>query len=232
MKTLRKHNQRGRGDHGWLDSQHTFSFAGYMDPDHMGFRTLRVMNEDKVKPAKGFGTHPHQNMEIFSYVVDGKLAHKDSTGHEAVIGPGTIQFMSAGSGVTHSEFNGSESEDVHFYQIWVIPAQNGTQPRYQDKDFTEKLQGGDLVLFLSPDGTDGSIKIGQDARVYGARPRKGSVINHTTDTSRGVWLQAVRGALKVDDVELKPGDGLAIEKTAEFTIEALEDSELLLLDLK
>lgn len=231
MLTLRRSHERGAANHGWLDSKHTFSFAGYFDRKHMGYRSLRVINEDFIAPGGGFGTHPHDNMEIISYAVAGQLAHKDSAGHAATIGRNQVQFMSAGSGIAHSEFNPSQDETMHLLQIWIRPAKENTEPRYEDRDFTTQLDSGNLALLVSPDGRDGSIRIGQDAFLYGARLAQGGKVQHSLGKGRGAWLQLISGTMKVNGETLSSGDAAAIEEVDSISIEATEASELLLFDL-
>lgn len=231
MLTLRRSNERGAADHGWLDSRHTFSFAGYFDRKHMGYRSLRVINEDLIAAGRGFGMHPHDNMEIISYPVAGKLAHKDSAGHAATIGRNQVQFMSAGSGIAHSEFNPSQDETMHLLQIWIRPAKENTPPRYEDRDFTEQLESGKLALLVSPDGRDGSIRIGQDALLYGARLAQGGKVEHSLASGRGAWLQVISGTVNVNGETLHPGDAAAIEDVSTISINATEASEFLLFDL-
>src|SRR6186713_1210309 len=188
MIVRRPSEQRGRANHGWLDSRHTFSFADYHDPAHMGFRALRVINEDRVQPAQGFGTHSHRDMEIISYVLEGALEHKDSMGTSSIIRPGEVQRMSAGSGVTHSEFNASRDELVHFLQIWILPARPGGKPGYEQKAFPEEERTGKLRLVASPDGRDGSVTIQQDVELYTGLPRAGGTLRHTLAPGRQAWV--------------------------------------------
>lgn len=220
MITVRKSDSRGNADHGWLHSRHTFSFANYHDPGQMGFRSLRVINEDKVAPGGGFGKHPHENMEILSYVVDGSLAHEDSAGHQQTIYSGWVQFMSAGTGVFHSEFNGSKEKHVHFLQIWVVPSETGLEPRYEDRDFGEELAAGELVLLLSPDGEKSSIRIGQDARIYAAKPSQRKTYSLELESGRGAWVQVIEGDVKVNGEALSTGDGAAVEGERKLELEA------------
>lgn len=231
MLTLRPSNERGYADHGWLKSNHSFSFASYIDPRHRGFRSLRVINDDVIAGGGGFPTHPHDNMEIFSYAVEGRLSHKDSHGHQATIGRGEVQFMSAGSGIAHSEFNASESEPMRLLQIWLFPTERNTEPRYEDRDFTEALDSGKLVLLLDSQGRDGSIRIGTDARIYGARPKAGTEYDVALEADRGAWLQVVNGELDVNGHALKKGDGLAAEEEDSLRIKATADAEFILFDL-
>jgi len=231
MIQVRKSNERGHADHGWLDSHHTFSFADYYDPQNMGFRALRVINEDRVEPAQGFGTHGHRDMEILSYVLEGGLAHRDSTGGGGVIKPGDVQRMSAGTGVMHSEFNASRSEPVHFLQIWIVPERRGIAPGYEQKHFPPEQRQGQLRLIASPDAADGSVKIHQDARVYSTLLGKGQTVSHALATSRHAWVQVARGQVRVGDVVLSAGDGAAISDERSVTLTGDEPSEVLLFDL-
>jgi redox-sensitive bicupin YhaK (pirin superfamily) len=233
MLTVKKSNQRGRGDHGWLKSNFSFSFADYYDPAAMGFRALRVINEDHIAPGGGFPPHPHRDMEIITYVVAGELQHKDSHGFSEVIRPGEVQRMSAGSGVTHSEFNPSRENAIHLLQIWIQPNKGGGKYGYDQKSFDEALTSasGGKVLAISENGRDGSISIQQDAELYVARPRVGGKISHEVHLGRHVWLQTVKGALTVNGETLSAGDAIfgADEKLLE--ISAAADSEFLLFDL-
>ncbi len=231
MVALRKSEARGIGEHGWLHSRHTFSFANYFDPEFMGFRSLRVINEDRVEPGRGFGRHGHRNMEIFSWVVDGRLAHEDSEGHKKTIGPGCLQYMSAGSGIRHSEFNASESERVHFYQVWIEPSEEETPPTYEDRDFTDALDRGGWVLLLSPDGAEESFRIRQDARVYAARMKSGDTLEHRIGEGRGVWVQVVRGSVEVNGEHLEAGDGASLTDEQTLRLKAMTAAEVLLIDL-
>ena len=229
--TLRKSAERGHADHGWLRSHHTFSFAGYHDPRHMGFRTLRVINEDYVVPGAGFPTHPHRDMEIFSYVVEGSIAHKDSMGNGRVLQPGQIQLMSAGSGVTHSEFNPSPSEPLHLLQIWIQPATRGLRPGYTEWHPSEESENSPKVLVISPDGRDGSATIHQKADVYRVRLAKGESIGHELASGRGAWFQPIRGRVNLNDTELAAGDAASTENPGTLSIAAFGPSEGLLFDL-
>ena len=231
MIQVRKSNERGHADHGWLDSHHTFSFADYYDPENMGFRALRVINEDRVEPAQGFGTHGHRDMEILSYVLEGGLAHRDSTGGGGVIKPGDVQRMSAGTGVMHSEFNASRSEPVHFLQIWIVPERRGIAPGYEQKHFPPEQRQGQLRLIASPDAADGSVKIHQDAQVYSTLLGKGQTVSHALATSRHAWVQVARGQVRVGDVVLSAGDGAAVSDERSVTLTGDEPSEVLLFDL-
>ena len=231
MIQVRKSNERGHADHGWLDSHHTFSFADYYDPAAMGFRALRVINEDRVAPAQGFGTHGHRDMEILSYVLDGGLAHKDSSGGGGVIRPGDVQRMSAGTGVMHSEFNASRTDPVHFLQIWLLPGRRGIAPGYEQKTFPPEQRQGQLRLIASPDAADGSLKIHQDARVYTTLLGKGDSVTHALAPGRHAWVQVARGKIRLGDVTLSAGDGAAISEESSLRLTADEPSEVLLFDL-
>ena len=231
MIQVRKSNERGHAEHGWLDSHHTFSFADYYDPEAMGFRALRVINEDRVEPAQGFGTHGHRDMEILSYVLEGGLAHRDSTGGGGVIKPGDVQRMSAGTGVMHSEFNASRSEPVHFLQIWIVPDRRGIVPGYEQKHFAPEQRQGQLRLIASPDAADGSLKIHQDARVYSTLLGKGQTVSHTLAPGRHAWVQIARGQVRLGDVVLSAGDGAAISDERSVTLTGNEPAEVLLFDL-
>jgi redox-sensitive bicupin YhaK (pirin superfamily) len=230
MINIRRSNERGHADHGWLNSHHTFSFADYYDPAHKGFRSLRVINDDRVSPGQGFGTHPHRDMEIFSYVLEGALQHKDSLGTGAVIKPGELQRMTAGTGITHSEFNHSSENGVHFLQIWIIPARQGLKPGYEQRDFSAKLDGS-LRLVASSDGRDKSVLVHQDADLYVARPTAGAHLAYELNAGRLGWIQVARGGIELNGQPLKQGDGAAIDNIAELEMEALEDAELLLFDM-
>ena len=226
MITVRKSEDRGHANHGWLDTYHTFSFAHFHDADFMGFSVLRVLNQDRVQGGQGFGTHPHENMEIISYVLDGVLEHKDSMGSGSRIRPGVVQFMSAGSGVTHSEFNGSATEDVHFMQMWVVPAEQGTPPRYDERRIFEDGDEG-LRLAASPDGREGSILIGQDVSLYIGRLN--GEAHHALQPGRAAWLHVARGELAVNGTALGQGDGAAIRDETELHLSG--KAELVLFDL-
>ena len=233
MITVRNAAQRGHYDHGWLDTFHTFSFAGYHDPAHMGFRDLRVLNEDRVTPGEGFGQHGHRDMEIISWVLDGALAHRDSTGGEGVLRPGEVQRMSAGTGVTHSEFNGSDAEPVHFLQIWILPDRRGHAPSYEQKPVPLAAREGRLALIASPDGAEGSTTIHQDVRVYASRLSDGQSVRHALAPGRGAWVQVARGAVSVNGVALGGGDGAAVEGEELLSVAAAGGpAEVLLLDLR
>jgi quercetin 2,3-dioxygenase len=233
MITPRKANDRGVGRHGWLTTYHTFSFARYYDPGQMGLRSLRVINEDTVTPGRGFGAHQHENMEIISIVLEGALAHRDSTGGEGVLRPGEVQRMSAGTGVVHSEFNGSESEMLHFYQIWILPEREGIEPGYEQKFFDPDESRGRLRLLVAPGGEDGALNIHQDARLYSSILEPGQQIDFSLTAGRGAWLQVTRGSVSLNGVRLETSDGAAIEEESLLTISADEDAgaEVLLFDL-
>lgn len=231
---IRRASERGFADHGWLRSFHTFSFADYYSPAHMGFRALRVINEDRVEGGKGFGTHPHRDMEIISYVLSGSLQHKDSMGTGSVIRPGDVQRMSAGTGVTHSEFNGSATDAVHFLQIWVLPDSRGYAPSYEQKHFTEAERNGQLRLVASKDGREGSLSIHQDTAMYAALLDPSQRVSHELSSGRNAWLHVARGSVEVGGQVLSSGDAAAFQQTsaaAEIAIVAKEPSEILLFDL-
>ena len=234
MKTLRRANQRGSTKLGWLDSRHTFSFGGFYHPEHMGFGDLRVINDDRVVPGAGFGTHPHRDMEIISVVLEGGLAHRDSMGNGDVIRPGEVQVMTAGTGITHSEYNASETEPVHFLQIWIEPAERGTEPRYAQKAFDRAERDGRLQLVASPDGADGSLPIGQDARMFLVDLREGQSVEHEVAEGRRVWAHVATGRARVDGEELRAGDGIALERIDRVVLEGpdAEAAQVLLFDLR
>lgn len=231
MYQIRKSDDRGRGEHGWLDSRHTFSFAGYHDPRFMGFGPLRVINEDRVAGGAGFPTHPHRDMEIVSYVLDGGLEHRDSMGTGSVIRPGEVQRMTAGTGVLHSEYNASRTEPVHFLQIWILPEQSGLEPSYEQKAFSPEARRNTLKLLGSRTGEDGSVVIYQDVRLYGALLDPGASVEHPLGPDRRAWIQLVRGRVDVDGHPLEAGDGLAAASVPALRLTGLEDAELLLFDL-
>jgi hypothetical protein len=231
MLTPRYASDRGHADHGWLDSHHTFSFADYHDPKHMGFRSLRVINEDRVAPARGFGAHPHRDMEIISYVLEGALAHRDSMGNGSVIRPGDVQRMSAGTGVTHAEENSSKSEPVHFLQIWILPERRGIAPGYEQKHFDDEGKRGRLRLVAAPDGADGSVTIHQDARLYATLLGPGERAGLELAPGRHAWVQVVRGALEVNGQSFAAGDGVALSGEKAVALEGVADAEALVFDL-
>jgi quercetin 2,3-dioxygenase len=231
MINLRKANQRGHFDHGWLNTYHTFSFASYYDPDHMGFRSLRVMNEDRVKPGMGFGMHGHQDMEILTYVLEGGLAHKDSLGNGEVLRPGELQRMSAGTGIRHSEFNPSKDEPVHFYQIWMLPETDGLTPSYEQREFSEAERSGKLRLVAAKDPKDGALTIHQNAQVYSALLAPGEKASYTLQPRRHAWVQVARGAITVNGQSMEAGDGAAVSDEALLELVAQKPSDILLFDL-
>lgn len=231
MITARKSEERGHANHGWLDTYHSFSFATYRDPEHMGFRSLRVMNEDVVAPGQGFGTHPHRDMEIVTYVLEGALEHRDSMGNGEVLKPGEFQRMTAGTGITHSEFNPSETEPVHLYQIWLFPEQKGLEPSYEQKRFAEEERHNQLRLVASRDGELGALRIHQDARIYLASLDAGSAVVRALESGRHAWLQVLRGSVKLHDMDLVAGDGAAVSEEAKVEVVAREAAEIMLFDL-
>ena len=231
MITVRPSGERGRSELGWLSSRHTFSFADYLDPRHMGFRSLRVVNDDRVQPGAGFPTHGHRDMEIVTYVVEGALEHKDSMGTGSVIRPGEVQRMTAGSGVTHSEYNASRAEPVHFLQIWILPERQGLAPGYEQRAFPAAEMQGRLRLVASRDGREGSVTVHQDVQVLAARLAAGDEAVHRLAPGRHAWLQVVRGALALNGTSLATGDGVAVSDEARLALAAREPAELLLFDL-
>src|SRR5690349_9736154 len=231
MSDLRRSSERGHANHGWLDSYHSFSFADYHDPRHMGYGPLRVINEDRVQAGQGFGTHGHSDMEIISYVLEGELAHRDSMGNGSVIRRGDVQRMSAGTGVRHSEFNNSKSELVHFFQIWLFPDQRGLAPGYEEKHFDDSEKRGRLKLVASRDGRDGSVVVHQDADLYSALLSAGDEVTHATERTRKGWVQVASGAVTVNGEQLAAGDGAAIAYEDNVAIRASADTELLLFDM-
>jgi redox-sensitive bicupin YhaK (pirin superfamily) len=231
MIRIRRAHERGHLNHGWLDTWHTFSFGQYYDPQQMGFRSLRVMNEDFIAAGRGFGTHPHRDMEIVTYVLEGALEHKDSMGNGEVLRPGEFQRMSAGTGITHSEFNPSATESVHLYQIWLLPERKGIEPSYEQKKFSDEEMRNQLRLVASRDQHDGSLLIHQDARIYLARLDAGHAVTHPMTSGRHGWLQVLRGSVLLNDQNLGTSDGAAISEETELTIQAATDSELMLFDL-
>ena len=231
MILRRPADERGQTRVGWLDSRHSFSFSDYYDPDHMGFRSLRVINEDRVEPGAGFPTHGHRDMEIVTYVVEGALEHKDSLGTGSVIRPGEVQRMTAGTGVTHSEYNPSRIEPVHLLQIWILPERQGLAPGYEQRPFPAAEMQGRLRVVASCDGRDGSLTVHQDARILAARLAPGDEIVHSLAPGRHAWVQVVRGALALDGSTLAAGDGAAVSDGARLVLAARAPSELLLFDL-
>lgn len=231
MIRIHKSEQRGHVNHGWLDSRFTFSFADYFDPEHIQFRTLRVMNDDHIAGGGGFPTHPHRDMEIVTYVLGGALAHKDSMGHGSVIRPGDVQYMSAGTGVAHSEFNASDKEPVHMYQIWMFPDKKNYQPTYDQKHFSRDEKRGKLRLVVSPDGRDGSVKIRQNNELYATILGPGETVQHEIKADRHAYVQVARGSVKLNGQELKVGDGAAISREKSVELTGVKDAEVLLFDL-
>jgi redox-sensitive bicupin YhaK (pirin superfamily) len=231
MLAIRKAGDRGHANHGWLDSYHTFSFGNYYDPGHMGISNLRVINDDTVAPGGGFATHGHKDMEIISYVLEGALEHKDSMGNGSVIRPGDVQRMSAGTGVTHSEYNHSRSEPVHFLQIWLQPNAMGVEPSYDQRNFPVEDRRGRWELLVSPDGRNGSIATYQVALMLGTLLATGEAMEYRFDTERQGYLHLAHGQLRVGNVTLNQGDGLTIQKQELLELEGIEDAEVLLFDL-
>lgn len=231
MITLRRSNERGHANHGWLDSYHSFSFASYQDPHHMGFGPLRVINEDRVAPGQGFGTHGHRDMEIISYVLSGALEHKDNMGNGSVLRPGYVQRMSAGKGVMHSEFNPSPDDLVHFLQIWIEPNVTGIQPGYEETQFSDVEKRGKLRLIASPDGRDGSVKIHQDASVYASLLDAGAKVSHALAAGRQAYVHVVRGSISANGEALTTGDAAKIDGENSIELFDAKDAEVLLFDL-
>jgi redox-sensitive bicupin YhaK (pirin superfamily) len=228
---VRRSHERGQADHGWLQSHHTFSFAEYQDPAHMGFRTLRVINEDWVAPGQGFGTHPHRDMEIFSYVLEGAIQHRDSLGNGRILTPGQIQLMSAGQGVTHSEFNPSTTDSLHLLQIWIRPHTRGLTPSYTEWHPQPEQARNPKVLVISPDGREGSAIIHQEAKVYRLRWDQGQILEHNLHPGRGVWLQVMSGGLAWDAIALGAGDAASSEEPGKLVLNGSASGEALLFDL-
>lgn len=231
MITVRKSEARGHANHGWLDSYHTFSFASYYDPNYMNFRSLRVINEDFVSPGKGFGTHGHSDMEIITYVLEGALEHKDSLGTGAVIKPGEVQRMTAGTGIQHSEFNHSQTDPVHLLQIWLLPDTKGLSPSYEQRDFPLAERRGKLRLVAARDARDGAVKVHQDVDLYAAVLDKDSRVSHALEQNRHAWVQVARGSVLVNGLTLVNGDAAAVSGETEVVIDAAADAEFLLFDL-
>jgi quercetin 2,3-dioxygenase len=231
MRRIRRSAERGHFDHGWLDTYHTFSFGDYQDPEQMQFRSLRVMNEDRVAPGKGFGMHGHRDMEIVTCVLSGKLEHRDSLGHGEALGPGELQRMSAGTGIRHSEFNPSSDEPVHLYQIWLLPERIGIAPEYEQKRFDWSAEPDRLHLVAARDGRDGALAIHQDAAIYLASQTKGTRLSHPLEPNRHAWLQVLRGSIDADGEKLAAGDGLAVSDEPVIAWTANEPAEVMLFDL-
>jgi len=231
MITIRRSSERGGGDYGWLNTRHTFSFNDYYDSKWMGFRSLRVINEDWVKPNGGFPTHPHRDMEIITYILSGKLEHKDSLGTGSVILPGDGQRMTAGRGIRHSEYNPSSSETVHLLQIWIFPDKQGLDPSYEQKSFAEQEKRGKLRLIASNDGADGSVRINQDAKLFVSLLAPAEEVTHSLANQRHAWLQVAKGEIELNGQKLNQGDGASVSQEKQLTIKGSKDSEVLLFDL-
>ncbi len=231
MIRVRRSQERGKADHGWLKSSHTFSFAGYRDSEQMGFRSLRVMNEDFVTAGQGFGTHAHNDMEIVSYVLEGELEHKDSMGNGEVLRPGEFQRITAGTGITHSEFNPSKENSTHFYQIWLRPERKGLEPGYEQKAFDPAARENRLQLVASRSGEDGSLVIHQDAKIFLADLNGSHQLEYELNEGRHAWVQVLRGGIELNGEQLNTGDGVAISEESALTFRAIESGELMLFDL-
>jgi redox-sensitive bicupin YhaK (pirin superfamily) len=231
MINIRKSNERGHADHGWLNTRFTFSFAEYYDPKYEEFRTLRVMNDDRVAGGGGFPTHPHRDMEIVTYVLEGALAHKDSMGNGSTIVPGDVQYMSAGTGVAHSEFNASKTESVHLYQIWMFPDKKGYKPAYDQKHFSEADKRGKLRLLVSPDGRDGSVKIRQDNEIYATVLGAGDNVQYALKPERHAYVQVAKGSVTLNGEKLETGDGAAISAEKALELKGVKEAEVLVFDL-
>ncbi|AOY82640.1 MAG: pirin family protein [Moorea sp. SIO1G6] len=228
---IRKSSERGHANYGWLDSYHTFSFANYYDPAHMGFRKLRVINQDRIKGGSGFGTHSHRDMEIISYVLEGALEHKDTLGNTTVIRPGEVQRMSAGKGIAHSEYNYSAADIAHFLQIWILPNQTRLTPSYEQKFYAPEEKQNQLRLVASQDGRDGSVSIHQDVNVYATNLDAGASVIYQANQDRHIWVQVARGQVKLDNYLLQAGDGAAISQAESVILVGQEQAEVLLFDL-
>jgi redox-sensitive bicupin YhaK (pirin superfamily) len=231
MIAIRRAEDRGHANHGWLDTHFTFSFADYYDPRHMGYRSLRVINDDVVKAGRGFGMHPHRDMEIVTYVLDGALEHKDSMGNGSIIRPGDVQRMTAGTGVFHSEFNPSATEPVHLLQIWILPEARGLTPGYEQTAFSDDEKRGRFRLIASRDGRDGSVTIHQDASIYASIVEPGQTVEHRIEPGRHAWLHVARGSVQFDGRELKAGDGVALAGEPSVSLTGETPAEVLLFDL-
>lgn len=231
MFAIRRAAERGHENYGWLDTRHTFSFGDYYDPQHMGFRSLRVINDDRVAPRRGFPSHPHRDMEIITYVLDGALEHEDSMGNGSVIRPGDVQRMSAGTGVVHSEYNHSSTEPVRFLQIWILPERRGLAPGYEQRTFPREQRQAQLRLVAAPDGAGGAVTIHQNVRLYAALLEAGEHVHHALEPSRHVWLQVAHGRVRAGDHELEEGDGVAISDQRIVEVAGVESAEVLLFDL-
>ncbi|GAB4478394.1 MAG: pirin family protein [Elainellaceae cyanobacterium] len=231
MITLRPSQERGHANHGWLDTYHTFSFANYYDPDHMGFRALRVINEDQVAPGRGFGMHPHRDMEIITYILSGSLAHKDSMGNAATIGVNEVQKITAGTGIAHSEFNPSQTEGVHLLQIWILPEEAGLTPNYEEKVFPAELKRGQWRRIASRTGADGAVQINQDVELYATVLNAGEGRSLELRPGRHAWVQVAQGKISLNGVSMEAGDGAAISDETLLEVQAVSDAEVLLFDL-
>lgn len=232
MITIRRSDERGRFDFGWLDTRHTFSFGEYHDPRHVGFSDLRVVNEDVVAPGAGFPPHPHRDMEILTWVLSGAVAHRDSSGGGGVLRPGELQHMSAGRGIVHSEMNASRTEPLHLLQIWIEPGRRGLDPHYEQRAFATDLRSGRLAVVASPDGRDGSLRIAQDATLAVAKLGAGEAVSHALAPGRRAWVQVARGEVDLAGLRLGAGDGAALEDEAEVALRAVDDAEILVFDLR
>lgn len=231
MIKIRKANERGHANHGWLESYHTFSFANYYDPNFLGFRSLRVINEDRVQPDAGFPTHGHRDMEILTYVLEGELEHKDNMGNGSIIYPGEVQKMSAGTGILHSEFNPSKTQPVHLFQIWILPDRSGVKPSYEQRYFDLENNQGNLTLIAAKNGEGDCISVEQDVKLYASKLGMGSVLNYELKRDRNAWLQVVKGTVTLNDQPLNSSDAAAVSEEKTLEIKATEDSEILLFDL-
>jgi len=231
MKTIRRANERGHAEHGWLDTYHTFSFADYHDPRWMGLRSLRVINDDLVMPGQGFGTHPHRDMEIITYILSGALQHRDSMGHQAVLKPGDVQRISAGAGIEHSEFNYSPVEPVHLLQIWIKPERQGVKPDYAERSFGNGHTKQGLTLVASHDGRDGSVSIHQDVDLWLARLGEGAIVKHALKPNRHAWVQVAEGEVTLNGRTLRAGDGAALSEESTLTLTAKAPAQALMFDL-
>jgi quercetin 2,3-dioxygenase len=231
MITIRSAQDRGTANFRWLDSRHTFSFGEYYDLNHMGFASLRVINEDKIAPGQGFPTHSHRNMEIITYVLEGALEHKDSIGTGSIIRPGDVQRMSAGTGISHSEYNPSKTEPVHLLQIWILPSATGIEPSYEQRNFAIAEKQGRLQLVGSRDGRDGSVTIYQDLDLYATALNAGESVSHTLTSGRAAWIQVARGSVQLNDQTLSAGDGVAIAQEPQIVLQGVEGAEVLMFDM-
>jgi redox-sensitive bicupin YhaK (pirin superfamily) len=231
MITKRPAAERGQADLGWLKTSYSFSFADYFDPAHMGYRTLRVLNDDVIAPGGGFGTHGHRDMEIVTYILSGALRHEDSQGNGAVLRAGDVQYMSAGRGILHSEFNASDSEPVHLFQLWILPSERGLDAAYEDRSFSLEERTDALQLIVSRDGREGSLRMNQAADIFAARLTAGATLEHELRPGRGAWIQVASGSLELNGVRLEPGDGAAMEEESLLALRAVEGCELLLIEL-